>query len=76
MSDLETCVIIHPGGYVGYVTDGVKNLFETRPCRLEVQARRLAQDWIDKQTEKPIGEITLNVQNVVIDPDTIFGRIR
>lgn len=74
MTNYETCVIYHPAGWVGYVTDGERNLFVSRPCRLEVQARRLAQDWIDAETGKQPGGITLNVQNVVIDPDIIFGR--
>lgn len=58
----------------GVVMDGEVEVFRSRSCRLSVQAERLAQDWIDEQTGKPIGDITLVVQNVVIDPDTLFGR--
>jgi hypothetical protein len=60
----------------GVVLLNGEEVWRSRGCRLTVQARRLAQDWIDAQMgiEDDCSSITLEVQNLVIDPDTLFGR--
>lgn len=61
-------------GTFAHVRDERGVIFKTRLCRLSVQARRLAQDWIDEQDAKPAGDITLSVQNLSIDSNLLFGR--
>lgn len=59
-------------GWVATVKENGKAVFVTRACRLEVQARTLAIDWI--QRDAPKGGVNLVVQNLSVDPDFLFTR--
>lgn len=59
---------------VAIVSYRQEEVWRSRPTRLAVQAERLAKDWIAEtsQTNHTQG-ITLVVQNLSIDPETLFG---
>ena len=61
-------------GFVGTAYQNGEAVFASRACRLEVQARRLAVDWIH-QGDK-VGGIMLDVQTVSVDADSLFRRVK
>lgn len=58
--------------WVAMVKENGKTVFTTRPCRLKVQAERLAIDWIQRDTPK--NGVMLEVQNLSVDADSLFSR--
>jgi len=59
-------------GWLATVRESGEAVFITRPCRLEAQAERLAIDWI--QRDAPNDGVSLDVQNMSVDADTLFTR--
>jgi len=53
-----------------------EEIHRSRQFRLRVQAERKAGDWIHtaKDDLDVIGDVTLDVQSVSIDPETLFSR--
>jgi flagellar biosynthesis/type III secretory pathway M-ring protein FliF/YscJ len=73
--DDETTWVINEDHSVSAVVDG-ETVYRSRPFRLLAQAER----HIDELVKQAAGEegstgITLEVQNLSIDPDTIFRRL-
>ena len=57
------------------ILDGGSEIYTSRQFRLVTQAIGKAKEYIDNATGKqPDGDITLDVQNFSIDPDTFFRR--
>ena len=61
-------------GFVGTAYYNGEAVFVSRACRLEVQAHRLAVDWI--QSDDKDGGIMLDVQKVSVDADSLFRRVK
>ena len=50
-------------------------VYRSRPFRLYSQAETKANEYIGRMTGKQADGITLNVQNMLIDADMLFGRL-
>ena len=50
-----------------------EEVWQSRPTRLLVQAERLAKDWILESMGENNGDITLEVQDLEVDPSSWFG---
>ncbi len=62
---------------VGLVLGGDKVIYRTRPCRLSVQAHRLAQEWIERELGVTYPDaVALDVQSLSIDTDQLFSRYK
>ena len=61
-------------GFVGTAYQNGEAVFVSRACRLEVQAKRLAVDWI--HIGDKVGGIMLDVHKMSVDADALFRRVK
>lgn len=53
-----------------------EEVWQSRAFRIRDQAVRIAEEYIEKATgEAKMGDITLDVQNLSVDADTLLGGL-